>query len=313
MARLPLPGSDVNNWGDILNEFLLVEHNPDGTLKLSGTLNGKYAKPPDGIPKAHLSEDVQTTLTRADDLSNKFADLTDVSIQGPSSGQLLVFDDTSGTWTNATPAQTLVEPVITAITKEDVGLGNVTNEAQLPLTGGTLTGNLRIHGGNTMRVYHGDNTRYIEVKADQYWSRINAGGTSGFVLTGATVQMDASSQIVTYTPLVRPNTNLATNIGSSTHFYNRLFAQRHYFGQTAYLDGSVAGSISISDGTALAVGADMGTKIGTIPTQKIGFFGATPVTRQVGGAMTAGNTYGSTEQLMLNSIWTALRNLGLIS
>jgi hypothetical protein len=31
MARLPIPGSDSNEWGTILNEFLGVQHNSDGT------------------------------------------------------------------------------------------------------------------------------------------------------------------------------------------------------------------------------------------------------------------------------------------
>lgn len=33
MTRLPTPGHDDGSWGDILNEFLKVEHNTDGTLK----------------------------------------------------------------------------------------------------------------------------------------------------------------------------------------------------------------------------------------------------------------------------------------
>lgn len=33
MARLPIPGSDSGTWGNILNEFLDVTHNADGTLK----------------------------------------------------------------------------------------------------------------------------------------------------------------------------------------------------------------------------------------------------------------------------------------
>lgn len=33
MTRLPIPGSDNNTWGDILNEFLLQSHNADGTIK----------------------------------------------------------------------------------------------------------------------------------------------------------------------------------------------------------------------------------------------------------------------------------------
>ena|GEM_PF-6747973 len=33
MSRLPTPGSDDGTWGDILNDFLSVEHNSDGRLK----------------------------------------------------------------------------------------------------------------------------------------------------------------------------------------------------------------------------------------------------------------------------------------
>jgi hypothetical protein len=34
MARLPIPGNDNGTWGTLLNEFLEVEHNPNGTLKV---------------------------------------------------------------------------------------------------------------------------------------------------------------------------------------------------------------------------------------------------------------------------------------
>ncbi|HEU4715541.1 MAG TPA: glycosyl hydrolase family 28-related protein [Candidatus Saccharimonadales bacterium] len=33
MARLPIPGNDDGTWGSILNDYLSVEHNTDGTLK----------------------------------------------------------------------------------------------------------------------------------------------------------------------------------------------------------------------------------------------------------------------------------------
>lgn len=41
MARLPTPGSDDGIWGSVLNEFLSVEHNSDGSLKILGSLNAK--------------------------------------------------------------------------------------------------------------------------------------------------------------------------------------------------------------------------------------------------------------------------------
>lgn len=41
MARLPQPGSDDGTWGTLLNDFLTVEHNSDGSLKPSGSLAEK--------------------------------------------------------------------------------------------------------------------------------------------------------------------------------------------------------------------------------------------------------------------------------
>ncbi|HJP95969.1 MAG TPA: right-handed parallel beta-helix repeat-containing protein [Candidatus Saccharimonadales bacterium] len=38
MTRLPQPGLDSGNWGDILNSFLSVEHNADGSLKRAATI-----------------------------------------------------------------------------------------------------------------------------------------------------------------------------------------------------------------------------------------------------------------------------------
>jgi hypothetical protein len=47
MSRLPTPGGDDNQWGAILNDFLAVEMNTDGTLKIrtDGTLSGSGGVP----------------------------------------------------------------------------------------------------------------------------------------------------------------------------------------------------------------------------------------------------------------------------
>lgn len=76
MARLPQVGGDSGNWGTVLNEFLSIEHNSDGSLKKGGdiatalqtaqnaltTANGKYTKPSVGIPESDLATAVQTKL-----------------------------------------------------------------------------------------------------------------------------------------------------------------------------------------------------------------------------------------------------------
>ena len=40
MARLPIPGGDEGAWGDVLNNFLRIEHNPDGTQKTLSIAKG---------------------------------------------------------------------------------------------------------------------------------------------------------------------------------------------------------------------------------------------------------------------------------
>src|ERR1035441_6289486 len=35
MSRLPTPGGDDGDWGNILNDFLDISHNTDGSLKIS--------------------------------------------------------------------------------------------------------------------------------------------------------------------------------------------------------------------------------------------------------------------------------------
>lgn len=114
MARLPIPGEDNQTWGDILNDFLRVEHNEDGTLKPGGSLLSKYTKPPTGIPEADLSSSVQAKLNgNSPDLSGYVLKTTRVN------GYELTSDVT--------------------LNKTDVGLSNVDNtpDANKPISSAT--------------------------------------------------------------------------------------------------------------------------------------------------------------------------------
>ncbi|MFZ1459085.1 MAG: hypothetical protein WAT17_04360 [Candidatus Saccharimonadales bacterium] len=42
MSRLPVVGSDDNSWGTVLNDYLSVAHNSDGTQKISTILPYSY-------------------------------------------------------------------------------------------------------------------------------------------------------------------------------------------------------------------------------------------------------------------------------
>jgi hypothetical protein len=66
-ARLPTVGGDDGNWGQILNDFLSVEHNADGTLKDNSVRNSVIA---DGVVTvSKMSSGVQASLIKADNVT----------------------------------------------------------------------------------------------------------------------------------------------------------------------------------------------------------------------------------------------------
>jgi len=176
MARLPIPGSDDGQWGDVLNDFLLVAHTSSGTLesdavsasnlqdssvtdvKLSATSgsNGQVLTKNTGVSgglewtSAAGSPDATTSskgiVQLAGDLAGTAAAPTVPGLAGKqaSSAELSAIaalipanDDLlqrkSGAWTNRTPAQVKTD---LALTKSDVGLGNVdnTSDANKPVS-----------------------------------------------------------------------------------------------------------------------------------------------------------------------------------
>jgi len=94
MARLPQPGSDDGTWGDILNEFLGVDHNADGTLKTSGTLATK-ADDATVLKKANNLSDVASASTSRANLGLGTAATVDVPSSGnASTAQVVKGNDT---------------------------------------------------------------------------------------------------------------------------------------------------------------------------------------------------------------------------
>ncbi|HWT39923.1 MAG TPA: hypothetical protein VN081_01435 [Dongiaceae bacterium] len=60
MSRLPVVGGDDGDWGTVLNDFLTVSHNSDGTFK-DGSVSGNVIAP-SSVAESQLSSSVQTKL-----------------------------------------------------------------------------------------------------------------------------------------------------------------------------------------------------------------------------------------------------------
>lgn len=178
MARLPIPGGDDGNWGQVLNDFLDVSHASDGTLKSSAVTNAGAASDSavvhnsgaevvagtktfsaspvvptptlgsqaanktyvDSVAGAEAPDATSSTkgilqlagdlggtagAPTVPDLANKQpldSDLTAIAALTPANDDML--QRKAGAWTNRTPAQVKTD---LALTKSDVGLGNVPN------------------------------------------------------------------------------------------------------------------------------------------------------------------------------------------
>lgn len=63
MARLPIPGSDDSTWGEVLNDFLLHEHNPDGSLIRSTDIDLALSQAQNAVSRANIAVNQATTAT----------------------------------------------------------------------------------------------------------------------------------------------------------------------------------------------------------------------------------------------------------
>jgi hypothetical protein len=103
VARLPVPGGDENQWGDVLNDFLAASHNTDGSLKpaaisgaigdatstdkgviqLAGDLGGTAATPT--VPGLAAKADASALTTHAADTTSVHG-ITDTSVLETTTG-----------------------------------------------------------------------------------------------------------------------------------------------------------------------------------------------------------------------------------
>jgi hypothetical protein len=88
MSRLPTPGADDNIWGNLLNDYLSVEHNTDGSLKKSSAITQAQADAAQALSTANTA---QSAVAGKLDASQKGAVNGVASLDG--NGKLAQFID----------------------------------------------------------------------------------------------------------------------------------------------------------------------------------------------------------------------------
>lgn len=216
MSRLPIPGSDDGSWGTILNDYLAVEHNADGTLKKAGQItqaataaanaqtsaDAKYTLPAGGIPDTDLSGAVQTSLANADARDAVKLQGNDVDPGTPADGQVLAYVSASNAWVPSTASSTVVSDATTSAKGIVQLAGDLAGTAAAPtvpgLAGKANTSHTHaatdIASGTvaTARLGSGtaDNTKFL--RGDSTWAT-PAGGGSGSLATDTDVALTSPS------------------------------------------------------------------------------------------------------------------------
>lgn len=90
-------------------------------------------------------------------------------------------------------------------------------------------------------------------------------------------------------------------------YYRTHFIDRDVFGNPVYFNNKVF----IKDGVVISIGTTTGLKIGNAVTEKVAFFGETPVAQQTAiTAPSGGATIDSEARTAINSIRTVLSAFG---
>jgi hypothetical protein len=148
-VRLPTPGADNGSWGDLLNAFLGVEHNTDGTLKSAAqiaqiddikstadsavqSVNGKTSGSNGAVVLSASDVGAPTTLVG----------LSDVNAQGAANTQVLSYNSSTNKWIAGTVSSTVVNNASNSalgIVQLAGDLGGGNNPAAPVITNGAIT------------------------------------------------------------------------------------------------------------------------------------------------------------------------------
>ena len=154
-------------------------------------------------------------------------------------------------------------------------------------------------------------TLNVHVAAGSY---LKQDGTIGMYAGSASQPMTASATNYLYLDLTNSATLTVNTAGFPATAHVRLaIVAAGGSSITTITDARVAFQVvgAFADGVNMTFGTATGTQIGTAANQKLGFFGKTPITQPTLGVATAGSSYTTNEQAMLNAVYSAIRAVGL--
>jgi hypothetical protein len=175
MANLPTPGGDAGTWGDILNEFLLVAHNADGTLNTSAVSTAL----PSPIPTTNLGSGTASSsnFLRGDGTWATPASAANATTSAP--GIIQLGGDLDGSGTTATTPTLANTSNVQSVVNTIIG-NNATVSGALQKSTATTKGDLLAATGSSTitRLGVGSDGQVLTANSGQsaglQWSSVSA-------------------------------------------------------------------------------------------------------------------------------------------
>ncbi len=227
MARLPTPGADANNWGEILNDFLSVELGSDGTLKPSGTLGSKA----DDSTVVHTSGNETISGTK-------------------------IFNSSPVVPTPGLTTQAANKSYVDAAISSIAGAPNATTGSTglVQLTGdlggnGSVATNPVISDGAITDAKVATNAAIAKTKlAPLTIGDTDVNSISQSKITGLTSDLATKLNKAGDTGVGTLTPDVSKDLGTVAAFWASIYATRHYFSTTTYLDGAASSGNITSEG-----------------------------------------------------------------
>lgn len=247
-------------------------------------------------------------------------DATNLLINSPAAGSTTTFLSNGSTWMVGSANNITFSPVA-------VTVGAITNFIFTKPNNTNQTASANIPG----LIYNGGTRQWatgaIATQVENLWAATTYTAVAASVITTAIgndffAPIASTNITITNNYAIRSNGNILLNFGSNPTIESPT-SVRLKAGSSAEVFFDINGVNAVirtsntlwqwTDGLNQSFSVTNGSKIGTSVSQKIGFWNATPVVQQTGGAATAGVAYTTTEQAMLNALYSMARTTGLLS
>jgi hypothetical protein len=181
VPRLPITGQDEGIWGDVLNQFLTVSHNADGTLRgaaVTAAGGGGATSVADGsITTAKLADNAVTNA-KLDAPTQAILSSVSSRYAKPAPG-IPITDLTSAVQTSLSKADTAIQPSSLAVVATTGAYADLTSKPTIPTINSGVAASRPSASAYGIGTWYSTDTASLDYSNGTNWTTGIAGSSGG--------------------------------------------------------------------------------------------------------------------------------------